>query len=150
MPVDVVTDKRKQANPQTLPGTAAPKTIFFPFGLPGFEHLHNFQLKALPKTEQFFVLQAVDEPAVALIVMDARGLGIYDRLEIPAFELHKVGIHNPTEMAILVVIKINRERQLLQANTKAPLIINLKEKKGIQAILDDEQLSTEFTLSQEN
>jgi flagellar assembly factor FliW len=135
------------------PKTATRKTepiIAFPFGLPGFEHLHSFWLKPMPGTENFFLLQATAEPAVALLVMDARELEVYANHPIPTTELQKVDLQTNEPMALLVIVKFDKERQTLQANLRAPLIINLKQKKGIQAILDADELSTAYTLFQEN
>lgn len=127
----------------------AVKEINFPFGLPGFEHLHRFSLEEIPNTPAFYFLRAVEQPLITLVVLDLRFFKLEAPLQIPERDMRKLGIEVPDDMAKLTVIKIDKNSGRLTANIKAPILVNLKKKKGMQIILDDPALSTEYPLLQE-
>lgn len=46
------------------------------------------------------------------------------------------------EYAILVVVTIRPDPTMTTANLKAPVFVNLKNRRGLQSIFDDPRLST--------
>lgn len=124
--------------------------ISFPFGLPGFEHLRSFNLKAVKGAKDFMLLQSTTEPEIALLVLNADCLDVYDKYPLPETELHKVAVNAEDQIARLVVVRFDKAKQQLKANLKAPIIINLKQKIGVQVILDNEELGTDYVLYLEN
>jgi len=91
----------------------------------------------------------VEQPLITLVVLDLRFFKLETPLRIPERDMRKLGIEVPDDMAKLTVIKIDKNSGRLTANIKAPILVNLKKKTGMQIILDDPALSTEYPLLQE-
>ena len=49
-----------------------------------------------------------------------------------------------------MIVTVRTGPAMTTANLKAPLIVNLRTRKGVQLIIDDSQYSTKYPLWQEN
>jgi len=112
----------------------------FDSGLPGFEQLKEYiLLGSEDETSPFKWLQSVDEPEVAfaianpfLIVRD------YD-FELSNENAKRLVIEKGEDIAIYVIVVVPEEFKKMSMNLKAPLIINSKNKRGAQIILDTDK-----------
>lgn len=114
--------------------------IEFDSGLPGFEELKKYILignenEAYP----FKWLQCVSDPGIAfavanpfLIVRD------YD-FELSNDAVNKLEIDKGEDVAVYVIMVVPEDYQKISMNLKAPLIINSRNKKGAQIILDTDK-----------
>ncbi len=124
------------------------QSIIFPYGIPGFEHFTLFYLREVQSSTAFYFLQAQEEPAIRLILMDAHYLKIKNHFDVWRSELDRLGLANRDDIVVFVVIKIDKNKQQLTANLKAPIIIFFKEKKGYQVIFEAEELSVNYQLEE--
>lgn len=114
------------------------KIIEFPDGMAGFEACRRFSLfhqegesSAQPK---YFILQSLDDPAVAFHVTDPALLGFSFQIELSDEEMALLKLTDPTD-AVVVVMLVKEDGQAqseLRANLKSPLIINTRTQRGLQ------------------
>ena len=115
----------------------ASRIIEFPAGLAGFEDCRRYTLfHPEGETPKYFILQSLDDPALAFHVTDPGPLGFSYELQLSAAELELLQITDPKEAVVLVILA-KREGESVQANLKAPLVINPKAQRGLQHIFDE-------------
>ena len=117
--------------------------IEFPRGIIGFPNQRRYIM--LEHKEPFCWLQSVDEPSLAFVVIDGMGMGErYDR-KIPFSDPH-CDFRGDDEFAILLIVTARSDPLQTSANVKAPVFVNMRNRRGVQVIYDDPTLSTRFTL----
>lgn len=112
----------------------------FDNGLPGFEPCKKYiLLENEDVVSPFRWLQCVDRPEIAfaianpfLIVKD------YD-FELNDESVKKLEIEKSEDVAVYVIVVVPEDFKKMSMNLKAPLIINSKNKKGAQIILDTDK-----------
>lgn len=113
--------------------------IEFPRGIPGFEDLRRFSLfhveEAAPK---FFILQSLDDPAVAFHLGDPALFGFMYEITLPDEDAALIDLKTPSEAAVAVMLVKVGEQGSLSANLKAPIIINARSRKAIQHLLSEQ------------
>lgn len=111
--------------------------IIFPAGLPGFENCRRFVLLKYPFSNPLLCLQSIDRPELAFVVTDPANLVADFRLSPGAAGLKEWNLEDPRNIRVLVIltIPVGRARDMT-ANLTAPLIINLRTRRGRQVVLD--------------
>lgn len=120
---------------------APDRIIEFPNGLPGFEKLHRFTLfqpageaAGAPK---YFILQSLDDPAVAFNIADPALFGFNYEINLSDAEIAVLDLAEPAEAAVVVIIVKSDDPGSageLRANLKAPLVLNVRSRRGIQHV----------------
>ncbi|MDP2795107.1 MAG: flagellar assembly protein FliW [Sulfurisoma sp.] len=112
------------------------KIIEFPRGLPGFEDLKRFtllhpdeQANALPS---YFILQSVDDPAVAFHIADPARFGFNYEITLSDDDAAMIRLADP--VAAAVVVMLVNEGGGVRANLNAPLVLNLEARLGVQHV----------------
>lgn len=113
------------------------KIINFPLGIPGFANLKRYIL--LDYKDPIKWLHAVDDPDIAFIVTEPFGLFPEYSLTIEDDIEEFLEIKDISETIILVILNVADNR--LNANLKAPIIVNISKLKATQIILEDERYS---------
>ncbi len=110
----------------------------FPEGIIGYPDYKRFIIIEDKKIEPFKYLQSVDNPDFALPVINPF-LIRKDYLVVVLQEEHqKIGLKSLSQSepwAALCVVVFNKDIKKSIVNLKAPILINTKEKKGIQVII---------------
>ncbi|WP_105616948.1 flagellar assembly protein FliW [Vallitalea okinawensis] len=109
--------------------------LTFEDGIPGFEKLNKFALINDKKDYPFAFLQCVSDGDISLTIINP-----YDLIKDYSFEVDDTLIENlgqikENNLAIYVVVVIPDNIEKITANLKAPIIINIEAKKGIQVAL---------------
>ncbi len=135
------------SNVMTKEAKTGSATIFnFEYGLPGFEHLSEFEFKNLEDFPPFKLFQSTELPDISMIVLDGSLLNIFDDISFPKNEMRNLEIEDQKYLRLFVILRIDEETKHFVANTKAPLILNTFTGNGKQIILDDPKLSEEHKL----
>ncbi len=114
------------------------KIIEFPNGLAGFEACRRFSLfhQEGEKSSQlsYFILQSLDDPAVAFHVMDPSLLGFSYQIELSDDEMALLKLADTTDAVVVVMLvkEDGKAQSELRANLKSPLIINTRTQRGLQ------------------
>lgn len=124
--------------------TVAPDALIeFPQGLIGFPRCRQFIM--IEHKAPFSWLQSVDEPALAFVVIDGFELGQQLDLKPPLGD-KDCDFKEDDEFAILVICTVRPDPTQTTANLKAPLFVNVRNRKGTQVIFDDPRYSTRHPL----
>jgi flagellar assembly factor FliW len=113
------------------------KIISFPLGIPGFPHLRRYFL--IDYKDPIRWLHAVDDPDTAFIVTEPFGLFPDYSLTVEDDVEQFLEITDVAETIVLVILNVADNR--LNANLKAPIIVNISKLKATQIILEDDRYS---------
>jgi flagellar assembly factor FliW len=106
-------------------------------GLPGFPDLRRYLLIQHSQESPFLWLQCLDDPALAFAVLDPVHIVPDYRPGPPEALLKQLEAKNPADLKVLVIVTIPPGRpQDLTANLMAPVVINLKTRRGKQLVLE--------------
>ncbi|MEG0806512.1 MAG: flagellar assembly protein FliW [Lachnospiraceae bacterium] len=116
------------------------KIITFENGIIGFPELRKFTLMFDEEKEEKTIIwmQSIDEPSFALPVINPLFIRedydptINDELLKPLGEL------TAKNVCVLATITVPTDIKKISVNLKAPLVINVDERKGSQLIVEDE------------
>jgi flagellar assembly factor FliW len=114
--------------------------ICFPEGIPGFETVKSFALLGEADDEAPFLwLQGVDNTDLALAVIDPKHLipGYY--LDVDDSEVEILDIKDEDSVRVYCVVAVPEDVAKISANLKAPVVINLKNRRGRQVIARNEE-----------
>ncbi|MGB8796529.1 MAG: flagellar assembly protein FliW [Candidatus Aquilonibacter sp.] len=120
---------------------AASEVLEFPWGLPGFPDLHRWLPLNLDSHPTFVWLQSLDDPTVALPAVDPWMVFEHYDPKLPAYAFTSLEIREASEFATLCVIVVTPNAEEMTINLMAPVIINLRTRKGRQIMLDSSNYS---------
>jgi flagellar assembly factor FliW len=124
--------------------TVAEETlIVFPGGVVGFPGEERFVI--LEHKQPFCWLHSVDNPSLAFVVVEGGEFGQHYDFNLPVGD-PRIDLKMEDEAAVLVIVTFRNAPGTTTVNLKAPLVINLRNRKGIQVILDDPKFSTRTPL----
>lgn len=113
------------------------RVIEFPNGLPGFEACRRYTLYHPDAAEgegtpRYFILQSLDDAGVAFSIADPAVFGFNYEISLSDAEAGVLDLADPAEAAVVVMLV--KESSGLRANLKAPLVLNLRARRGIQHV----------------
>jgi len=121
------------------------QVLYFSNGLYGFPHLKRYLLLEDPRESPLLWLQGLDQPEPAFVVLDPEYLVPDYRAKLLPRFLQVVAAASPEELRILVILTIAPSRpQEGTANLMAPLVINVKTRRGMQIIVEQADFSHQY------
>ncbi|HEY3269351.1 MAG TPA: flagellar assembly protein FliW [Armatimonadota bacterium] len=120
--------------------------IEIPRGLIGFPPEQRFILFEHKPGEPFRWLQSLDDPALALVVVDPHIFFPDYEAEISEEEARALGIDDPGEAQILTTVTVRRSMGQITTNLLGPLVISLRNGRGAQLVLDGDRYTTRHPL----
>ncbi|MDR1934607.1 MAG: flagellar assembly protein FliW, partial [Candidatus Accumulibacter sp.] len=117
-----------------------PDTLFtFPNGMAGFENFKRFKLFHEEGGGTVFWLQAVDDAKVAFPVVAPDALDIAYEIELSDEDCALIGMKEEADVAVVVVIYRGAAEGggAIAANTRSPVILNLRTRVGLQKVLQE-------------
>ena len=124
---------------------AEDRVLHFPEGIPGFPSCRRFALLGEPGAV-FLWLQSVEDPEVALPVLDP--FALFDGYEVPLDQedVELLSVRSPQEVAVLAVVSVRAEPLQATANLAAPILVNTTRRLARQKILPDGKYSVRHPL----
>ncbi|SHF58254.1 flagellar assembly factor FliW [Desulfacinum infernum DSM 9756] len=113
--------------------------IHFPWGIPGFEDLKRYVLLE-HRQGPFKWLQAVDHPDVAFVVCPPDVFGI--QYKVPEKRASLLDLHDPKDLAILLLVSVNRATRAARPHVRAPLLLNAANRQAYQWVLEETERKT--------
>jgi flagellar assembly factor FliW len=115
---------------------APDRIIEFPNGLAGFEQYRHYTLFH-PETDgdtppHFFILQSLDDDSIAFNITDPALFGFNYEINLGDEESAAIGLDDPADAAVVVILVKDGEQ--VRANLKAPLVLNLRSRRGLQHV----------------
>jgi len=125
--------------------------IFFEYGLPGFESMTRFAIlgKTDAPDDPFFWLQSIENPNLAFVIMNPRDLVFDYEAEIDMFTANLLKITNENDALIYCIVTVPQDIQKISINLKAPVIINAKENRGCQVVLENDKYKFKHIITEE-
>jgi len=111
--------------------------IHFEEGIPGFNEYKKFVILR-DEDSDFIFLQPLDIEEVCFITLPPAAIvGDYS-FDLSQETVKKLELKNPEDAMILSILNIPEDFKKMTANLRAPIVINVKNNKGIQELLSDE------------
>ncbi len=110
--------------------------VLFPFGLLGFESLHDYALLDAEQTP-FYWLQSLEVVEIAFVLIEPRVFRPDYSPGAAPEDLAQIGILKPEEALVFSIVTIPDDPRLMTANLQGPLLINRGTRTGRQCISSD-------------
>lgn len=123
--------------------------IELPSGLIGFPELKKYVLLDHDKDSPFKWLQSLDDGAIAFVLINPLLFKPEYTVEVNEAEVADLGLEQEEDAVISVIITMPSDPQKMTANLKAPLVFNLKNRKGRQVILNNSEYTTRHNIMEE-
>jgi reactive intermediate/imine deaminase len=115
---------------------APDQVIEFPEGLPGFEDLRRYSLfhpESQAGAPNFFIMQSLDDPAVAFHIADPARFGCDYQIALSDEQCAAIGLTDPADAVVgVMLIKDITAGLPMRAGIYAPLVINVRTRRGLQ------------------
>ncbi|MEH7124266.1 flagellar assembly protein FliW [Bacillus sp. JJ1773] len=124
--------------------------IFFGSGIPGFPQEKEFVILPLGTDSPFSILQSINNEELGFVISEP--FSFYKEYEFDLEEsvVSQLDIEKKTDIQIYSIITLGDSLTTSTINLQAPVIINRKENKGKQAILNTDTYHTKHPLVNKN
>ena len=117
--------------------------IQLPAGLIGFPRFTKFVM--FEHKPPFSWLHSVEDENLAFVVVDGFEFGKEYDVKPPKSD-KDCDFREDDEFAILVIVTVRSDPRMTTVNLKAPVFINMRNRRGVQIIIDDARFSTRHPL----
>ncbi|ADQ41176.1 protein of unknown function DUF180 [Caldicellulosiruptor acetigenus I77R1B] len=119
--------------------------IFFEEGIPAFENLKKFVIIKEDESP-FHWLQSIEDKDIAFVIINPFEIKPDYEFDLPDEVVSKLEIDSPQDVAVFCIVVIPEDVKQTRVNLKAPIIINVNKRKGMQYLLDDERYPLRYYL----
>lgn len=119
--------------------------VTFPEGLLGFERYTKFALID-SEYEPFIWLQSTEESNLAFLMIDPFLICNDYEADIDDSTLKNIGVESAEDIIIMTLVTIPKDGSAITANFLGPIVINKKNRKCLQVILNDNRWTTKFDI----
>ena len=122
----------------------------FPCGLPGFDSSRRFVAVRFAESDPLVYLQSLDNPDLCFITMPILSIDPLYRLKVSGEDLDQLDLPQARQPRIgedvlcLTVLSIRESGPT--ANLLAPIVVNLHNRKAVQAVAPESDYSHQFVL----
>lgn len=111
--------------------------LHFEKGIPGFLDEKQFTLLALPDQALFTIMQSIATPELAFVLTSP--FSFIDKYEFILDDntIDQLSLINQEDISVLTIVTIQEPFEKTTANLQAPIILNVKNNKAKQVILND-------------
>jgi flagellar assembly factor FliW len=126
----------------------------FPRGLPGFDNRKRFVAVRFVESDPLVYLQSVEDPALCFITAPVQSVDPKYRLKVSTEDLEQLGLPMARQPRIgedvlaLTVVSIRESGPT--ANLLAPVLVNLRNRKAVQAVSEEPGYSHQYALLPED
>ncbi len=124
------------------------KIIDFPNGIIGFPDLKKFTLMHDEEQGAGTIkwLQSIDEPGFAMPIMDPLVVCSDYKPEIDKDKIEGIGELTDDDILVLVTVTVPHDLKKMTVNLMGPFIINVKDMRGAQCIVDNDDYPVKFPI----
>lgn len=119
--------------------------VTFPEGLLGFEKFTKFALID-SEYEPFIWLQSTEESGLAFLMIDPFLICSEYEADIDDSSLKNIGVESAEDIIIMTLVTIPKDGSAITANFLGPIVINKKNRKCLQVVLNDNRWTTKFDI----
>ncbi|MBF0405999.1 MAG: flagellar assembly protein FliW [Candidatus Riflebacteria bacterium] len=125
------------------------EVVFFPEGLFGFSSYHNYVIFNTQDGSPFRWLQSLDDGDLAFVIIEPLNFMFSYDLEVSDDETSFLGLVNPEDAVLYVIVTIPENTADMTANLQGPLVINIQNRKGKQIISTNQKHSVKVKVVDE-
>ncbi|MCX6827190.1 MAG: flagellar assembly protein FliW [candidate division Zixibacteria bacterium] len=122
------------------------KIIEMPKPILGFEHLKRYCIIEREESEPFLWYQAVDDPAIAFIIVNPLFFCPNYHIEVNPKEIEELRIADVKAVETYVIVTIPSDPQRISANMQGPILINVETRLAKQLILVNSEYDVRYYL----
>ena len=123
--------------------------IRFPKGILGFEELQQYVIIDHADSRPFRWLQCVEAPDLAFVVVNPVIFFPTYRVEVHAKEVADIGVNDPHDVEILVIVTIPQQIEQMAVNLQGPLLINSSNRTAKQLVLANSEYSVQHSITEQ-
>ncbi|MGE0174085.1 MAG: flagellar assembly protein FliW [Oligoflexales bacterium] len=123
--------------------------VQLPNGLIGFPELKQYVILDHDDKSPFKWLQSLDDGSIAFVLINPLLFKPDYTVEVNEAEVADLEIKDEKDAVISVIVTMPSNPQNMTANLKAPLVFNLKNRKGRQIILNNQEYTTRHNILEE-
>jgi flagellar assembly factor FliW len=116
------------------------RLITFPAGLLGFTAYKTFALLQPDEDGAFLWLQSMEAPELAFVVTDPSMWIAQYRVPVRREQLEQLALEAVEDAEVFVIV--NRYGEALTANLQGPLVVNPRNRRGVQLVLAEKRWTT--------
>ena len=116
------------------------------WGLLGFESCKRYCLYRHRPDVKFWWLQSLEDPGLAFVVIDPSEYFADYEFEMSDADAAKIRLSRPEDAMTLAIVTIPKNAEEATVNLAAPIVINSRERIGIQAVSQDNKYLTKEPL----
>jgi flagellar assembly factor FliW len=125
---------------------AANDVIEFPWGIPGFPNLRRWLALSTEEGGSYVWLQCIDDVKIALPTIDPYFVFEDYAPKLPAYASAALEIESPADFTILCVVVVSENAEEMTMNLFAPVVINLRTRRGRQIVLENSGYSVRHAI----
>jgi len=113
--------------------------ILFEKGIPGFEDYKYFNVNVIKDNEKFYSIVSKEDDNIGFISISPFEIKKDYEIDLDDEFVKELDIKNEKDVLVLCLITLGKTLKDSTANLKAPIIINIKNNRGKQLILQDDK-----------
>lgn len=122
--------------------------IHFENGLPGFLEEKQFIILPLTDNQIYLILQSIQTPEIAFVITNPFFFYKDYEFKLEDGVVEQLGIKEPGDVQVLNILTIHDPFEKTTINLQAPIIINTKNNRAKQVILNYDHYTTREPLFQ--
>jgi flagellar assembly factor FliW len=123
--------------------------IEIPRGLLGFEAFERFVFIDSDECEPFRWLQSCDAPDLSFVVVSPVAFFPEYRVAVHAKEVADIGVQDPHDVEIFVIVTIPEQFEKMSANLQGPILVNSRNGKAKQLVLTNSEYTVQHLILDE-
>ena len=113
--------------------------ILFEKGIPGFESYNYFNVNAIEGNERFYNIVSKEDSNIGFVSISPFDIRKDYEIDLDDEFVKELDIKEEKDVLVLCLITLGKTLKDSTANLKAPIIINIKNNRGKQLILQDDK-----------
>ena len=120
--------------------------ILFEKGIPGFEDYKYFNVNVIKDNEKFYSIVSKEDDNIGFISISPFEIKKDYEIDLDDEFVNELDIKSEKDVLVLCLITLGKTLKDSTANLKAPIIINVKNNRGRQLILQDDKYKIKESL----
>jgi len=121
--------------------------LTFPQGLLGFVEARRFCLLPYAPSHVLRWLQSVEDPMLAFLTVEPHQFFPSYEIVLSEADMRYLELDRPEEAAVLALLTISRDREAVTADLAGPIVINIRNRRGRQILVDDPRYATKHLVA---
>ena len=113
--------------------------ILFEKGIPGFENYRYFNVNIVEGIKRFYHIVSKEDDNIGFISISPFDIKKDYEIDLDDEFIKELDIKDEKDVLVICLITLGKSLKDSTANLKAPIIINIKNNRGKQLILQDDK-----------